>query len=405
MAHNKALANSSSIYKSPHWWIGFFMVMISQPLYIASQAMANQSTLGVVGPTSIIVHVIFARFYLNEIMKTCDILGIFLFVPGTIVTLIFASKSNDLLNREEFEDRFFDFWAQFYLWANVVTCIILYALSYKILKETSLYEKELESERSSQHGDSQTGRRRQSDDEAKMALLDYEKPEKTRRRTSMNKQDSEEERVRHADESDEEMVPDCCHGRKSAPDMNEHGDVQPRKKRSIFSHHKLRFIPLIAYPYIGAFMASMSTSMVRVFTGFHSEHPPKGHDSNFYGFSPIIYGLVLVFCAVFSYIIVNKGLEAFESVYVAPLFKIAGMITNLTTGGYMLGEFSSYKNKTHFILFLMGCGICMMGVMLLVVGNHNNEKRQKKELTEKKKERDPQEAPMDYSISESDRGD
>lgn len=330
-------------------------------------------------------------------------MGIILFVPGTIVTLIFASKSNDLLNRKEFEDRFFSFWAQFYLWANVFMCIVLYALSYKILKETSLYEKAMESERGSERGDSQTGRRRESDDEAKMELLLGDKPEKSRRRTSMNKQDSNEERLRQGDDSDDEMMPDCCNGRKSLPaDINEHGDVQSRKKRSIFSHHKLRFIPLIAYPYIGAFMASMSTSMVRVFTGFHSERPPEGHSTNFYGFSPIIYGLVLVFCAVFSYIIVNKGLEAFESVYVAPLFKIAGMISNLTTGGYLLGEFSSYTNKTHFAFFLLGCGICMMGVLLLVVGNYNNEKRMKNEQKAKKKERDIDEPVLDYSISDGD---
>jgi uncharacterized membrane protein len=90
------------------------MVIIAQPLYIVSTTMANQSTLGVVGPVSIIAHVIFARFYLDEKMTYTEIFGISLFVPGTIITLIFASKHNDLLNREEFDDKFYALWAQVY---------------------------------------------------------------------------------------------------------------------------------------------------------------------------------------------------------------------------------------------------------------------------------------------------
>jgi uncharacterized membrane protein len=120
LAHNKASEENSTIYKSWHWWIGFLMVMISQPLYIVSQTMANQSTLGVMGPVSIIVHVIFARYYLDEKMTYCEICGILLFVPGTITTLIFASKHNNLLNREEMDDKFYSFWSQFYCWTNVV---------------------------------------------------------------------------------------------------------------------------------------------------------------------------------------------------------------------------------------------------------------------------------------------
>ena len=135
----------------------------------------------------------------------------------------------------------------------------------------------------------------------------------------------------------------------------------------------MKFIPLVAYPYVGAFMASISTMMVRVFTGFHSEDPPEGHDDNFYGFSPYVFSFLLIFCSLSSYWIVNKGLEAFESVYVAPLFKVGGMIFNLTTGGYMLDEFSDYDDDpTRFKLFLSGCLICILGIILLVHGNDRN---------------------------------
>jgi hypothetical protein len=139
------------------------------------------------------------------------------------------------------------------------------------------------------------------------------------------------------------------------PENEEHG-MKLEKPKSWFSNTRMKFIPLIAYPYCGAFMASISTMMVRVFTGFASEDPPKGHDTNFYGMSPYVFGFLLIFCSFFSYWIVNKGLEAFESVYVAPLFKVGGMIFNLTTGGYMLDEFSDYDgDDAKFLGFLSGC--------------------------------------------------
>mmetsp|Transcript_17376 Transcript_17376/g.19485 ORF Transcript_17376/g.19485 Transcript_17376/m.19485 type:complete len:100 (+) Transcript_17376:816-1115(+) len=99
-------------------------------------------------------------------------------------------------------------------------------------------------------------------------------------------------------------------------------------------------------------MGSISTFMVRVITGFISHGNHKEFDVNLYWIVPC-----MVMFAVLSYVIVNKGLQAFDSVYVAPLFKIGAMITNLTTGGFLLDEFSAYNNALHFKLFLGGCGI------------------------------------------------
>ena len=42
------------------------LVIAAQPLYIFSSAFANQSTLGVVGPFSLIASLLFARLLLNE---------------------------------------------------------------------------------------------------------------------------------------------------------------------------------------------------------------------------------------------------------------------------------------------------------------------------------------------------
>ena len=95
-----------------------------------------------------------------------------------------------------------------------------------------------------------------------------------------------------------------------------------------------------------------------MFTGFKSVKPSDGMDSNFNGSAPYFYGFILLFAVVSSYIVVNKGLKHFDSVYVAPLFKIAGMLHNLMTGGIVLNEFREYThNPTKFAGFLGGIGI------------------------------------------------
>jgi len=114
----------------------------------------------------------------------------------------------------------------------------------------------------------------------------------------------------------------------------------------------------LVYPYLGAFLASISTAFARVLTGFQTTKAPEGYDTNFYGVAPYFYVALLVFAAVSSYIIINKGLRHFDSVYIAPLFKIGGMLHNLMTGGIVFNEFSEYAHDPfRFGCFLTGIGI------------------------------------------------
>jgi hypothetical protein len=109
---------------------------------------------------------------------------------------------------------------------------------------------------------------------------------------------------------------------------------------------------------LGSFLGSISTAFVRVFAGFRAEDPPEGHTSNFYGFEPYIYLVILLFAAVTSYILVNKGLRHFNSVFIAPLVKIGGMMHSLFTGGIVLNEFAEYTdNPSRFFFFLCGIAI------------------------------------------------
>ncbi|CAI2370428.1 unnamed protein product [Moneuplotes crassus] len=377
--HNKSEIGSSTVYKSLHWWIGLVMVIISQPLYIVSQTLANQSTLGIVGPTSIIVHVLFARFYLHEILSWCEIAGILLFVPGTIITLIFASKHNDLLDKDEFKEKFWAPMSQIYLWGNVVGCFILYFLSYKIIKATTPIKKD---EAQDQDTDSTTNKENIMEDFEAYSNFTPKQTESLIRRRQMKSRASQESEL-VAENSDDELMSDDSDdsrsfiGLKTNTNMREPCTIIQEDNKSWFSDPRLKFIPLIAYPYIGAFMGSISTCMVRVITGFVQKGHHKGFD--------VIYVLpcfMIIFCALMSYIIVNKGLKAFDSVYVAPLFKIGAMIASLTTGGVILDEFSAYKNEpTRFKFFIGGCVICLIGIILLVMGNdfsENTEKDEKK---------------------------
>ena len=108
---------------------------------------------------------------------------------------------------------------------------------------------------------------------------------------------------------------------------------------------------------------------VRTLSGFGSAPPPLGHHSNFYGPLPYFYIFLIILWAVSSYVIINIALKYYDSVYIAPLFKIGGMLHNLLSGGVLLNEFGDYSHDhKKFAVFLAGILICIIGISLLVFG-------------------------------------
>ena len=128
-AHNEANKTNSSWYGLLKWWFGLVLVIVAQPLYIFSSALANQSTLGVVGPFSLIASLIFASFMLNEKITCWECCGIMLFVPGIILTLLFASMENNRLNQEQFNQIFYSKASMTYLGLNLVIVLIMSIIS------------------------------------------------------------------------------------------------------------------------------------------------------------------------------------------------------------------------------------------------------------------------------------
>ena len=69
--------------------------------------MANQSTIGAVGPFALISNLILARFYLHEKITKWEYISICLLIPGVIITLNSASMENKRYTYKEFNELFF----------------------------------------------------------------------------------------------------------------------------------------------------------------------------------------------------------------------------------------------------------------------------------------------------------
>lgn len=128
LAHNKC-GEKDKYWKQPHWWIGFAMVLISQPLYLAAAGMANQSTLGAIEPVPILANAVFAWIILGEKLTKLKMGAIGLFVPGIILTLLFASMETNRMNRNEFTDVFFGKLSMYYCAFTLALIIIGMTLS------------------------------------------------------------------------------------------------------------------------------------------------------------------------------------------------------------------------------------------------------------------------------------
>ena len=71
----------------------------------------------------------------------------------------------------------------------------------------------------------------------------------------------------------------------------------------------------------------------------------EGEGFMFSGIMPLVYISLVVSTAVFSYYMLNKSLQNFNTVYVGPLFKAGDLFHNLLSGGIFLREFGEYNTK------------------------------------------------------------
>lgn len=108
-------------------------MMGSQPLYLASAGMANQSTLGAIEPLTIFASIIFARFILNESLTKFKMFAMALFAPGMVLTLLFASMETNRLDRKEFDEIFYGWLSMTYLFTTLGVVSVFTIISHFIV--------------------------------------------------------------------------------------------------------------------------------------------------------------------------------------------------------------------------------------------------------------------------------
>lgn len=74
-----------------------------------------------------------AKFYLKEPFKKWEIIGISLFIPGAILSLIFSSKQNNRYTLDEVNNLFLSLISMGYLLSNTFLIIVGLICSYYIL--------------------------------------------------------------------------------------------------------------------------------------------------------------------------------------------------------------------------------------------------------------------------------
>lgn len=255
-AHNEIEGTGESYLGKYKWWAGMMFVLISQPLYIIALSMTKQSILGVVGPFGIVANIILARYFLEEKIRIFQYIAMALLVPGTILTLAFSSLENDRYNRREFNYLFYSNQSKLYLMFSFIALVIMMSISHLILTRNSDEERDSYMQ---QIDDNDYHFRRNH------ALDIMLKPEQIKR-TSKN-----------------DPLDLIGLGSSSNKTIFEY----------LFGSPRLRFIPLLVFPYFGPFFTSLSCMFVRCINGFAIAEPDKQDESNFYGVMPIFYILCI----------------------------------------------------------------------------------------------------------------
>lgn len=66
-----------------------------------------------------------------------------------------------------------------------------------------------------------------------------------------------------------------------------------------------------------------------------------------------------------SFILLNKGLQYYEPLYLLPLEKVSLIINNLLCGGILLHEFNELKPQ-QIVFLILGAVLCVIGVIIFI---------------------------------------
>mmetsp|Transcript_1894 Transcript_1894/g.1694 ORF Transcript_1894/g.1694 Transcript_1894/m.1694 type:complete len:320 (+) Transcript_1894:112-1071(+) len=296
------------------WWGGLILIFISQPLYIVAAVLVKISVLGVLDPFKLLINIIVARLFLNEKVKFWEYVGLSLFIPGSIMTLIFSRPENQRYSRQEINSFLYNKRILFYLLCNFLAMAVLMTLCYYILKANP--------------GGKNLDYAEQIDDD------DYLRPQALSSQSEVGKELS----------SSHILNSQRNKNIKNKPDIVEESSIMKFCKNP-----RLRFLPLIVYPYFGPFVSSLSMILVRVIYSFLISES-SGH-SNLRNIDVWIYIVLMPTLGFSSYLIINKALKHYETIYIIPLFKVGTLLHSIASGALFLQEFGDY-NSQQLVFFL-----------------------------------------------------
>lgn len=342
--HNDIKGTEQIYLSKPLWWTGLVLVIMSQPLYLVAVYMTKLSILGVVGPFSIIANILLASYFLKERIRLWEYIGMILFIPGTILTLSFSSLENKRYNQREFSELFYSTQSMVYLLVTLIAMALLLGVSHAILKLNP---------------DSPSTEYQEQVDDV------------TNAGSTVTCKGNDVEANRKASQNKSGFLAKVFSPGESLKMINGCQNNQTLLEY-IFKNPRLRFLPLLVYPYFGPFLASVNLMFTRCIFGFMSATPDEGH-SNFEGVGPFMYVSFIPIGGIGAYIIINKALQHYDTVYVVPLFKVGDLFHSFMTGGIFLREMGEYT-PIEEIYFMMGGLICVIGILVLLLGNDRNEK-------------------------------
>mmetsp|Transcript_18457 Transcript_18457/g.16329 ORF Transcript_18457/g.16329 Transcript_18457/m.16329 type:complete len:94 (-) Transcript_18457:198-479(-) len=91
--------------------------------------------------------------------------------------------------------------------------------------------------------------------------------------------------------------------------------------------------------------------LVRVSYGLLISESSQGFISNLKNIDIWVYATLIIIFRVGLYMIMNKNLKHYETIYVLPLFKIGNLLHSLIGGALFLNEFGEYTPE-QLLFFL-----------------------------------------------------
>ena len=92
-------------------------------------------------------------------------------------------------------------------------------------------------------------------------------------------------------------------------------------------------------------------TLTRIVYGYIAAEFEMGTYQNLYSLDIFVYLCLIPILGFISYLIINKALKHYETIYVIPLFKVGTLMHSLASGAIFLKEFRDYQPE-ELIFFL-----------------------------------------------------